>query len=67
MKDICLYPGCREQSRTRGLCNRHYSAAFYLVEKKGVLTWKCLEKSGKVKPPERDRLVASWFLEAVNK
>jgi hypothetical protein len=56
----CLYPGCERESRARGLCNPHYTAACFLV-KRGKTSWEELETKGKSLP---SRIAGNrWFLE----
>ena len=43
----CKAPGCTDQHKTRGLCEKHYLQARRLV-KIGVTTWEALEAAGKV-------------------
>lgn len=47
---ICIYPGCQEKIRCRGLCYRHYRIASRLV-KAGRVTWEALEAEGKSVAP----------------
>ena len=41
----CLVKSCQEDCYSRGLCNRHYQAAFRRVSK-GLVTWRQLEQEG---------------------
>jgi|ETNmetMinimDraft_14_1059893.scaffolds.fasta_scaffold63372_2 hypothetical protein len=59
----CLFPGCPEPKKTRGLCSLHYTYAYRLVKRKQT-TWEKLEQENKISP-KRGIISKSnkWFLE----
>lgn len=56
----CLYEGCGDKARSRGLCAAHYNRAALLV-RNGQITWEKLEKAGKTAPKVMGK-VSAWFL-----
>ena len=60
---LCLFPGCEEATKTRGLCSLHYTYAYRLIKRKQT-TWEQLEKEKKVLP-KRGIIskTQKWFLE----
>lgn len=60
----CLVPECSREAIARGLCMSCYKAAYYQI-RKGVVSWKELEKLGKVLPsrPGRRSRRYSYFLD----
>lgn len=59
----CLVPGCNNRRSHRGLCNKHYGSATYLV-REGKVTWQELEDNGKclMAYPRRSRPSTEWLL-----
>ena len=45
----CIYPGCENSRRTRGLCHSHYQTARAYI-RDGKTTEKSLEKRGLLMP-----------------
>ena len=55
-KEPCLYPGCPNSVKTRGLCGRHYAMAVRAV-RDNVTTWETLiaeKKCHKIPGEEKD-------------
>ena len=52
-KPECLTPGCKAESKTRGLCQRCYAAANTQV-KRGNVTWEKLVELGLAKQSTRE-------------
>ena len=48
----CKYKDCEKKETSRGLCQNHYGAALRVV-KRGLITWKELEASGKSRPAKK--------------
>jgi hypothetical protein len=60
--EICLFPECKDEAKTRGLCALHYQYAYRLVSRSKT-TWKALEDTGKAKQATRSpKHVSAWFL-----
>ncbi len=60
--NICIYPTCREDRHSRGLCVLHYQQAYRLVSR-GSTTWDKLEKKGRALSSRRvKKEVENWFL-----
>jgi len=57
----CLYPACKSEAITRGLCRTCYNVAQRLV-REGQTTFDKLQKEGKMLPSTRDRSKHNWFL-----
>lgn len=58
----CLYPPCKQEARSRGLCHGHGGYARALVKEKKT-TWAELEKLGKAaKPTPRYSPIIAWFM-----
>lgn len=59
----CLFPNCKKESKSRGLCANHYSTAANLV-KAGRTTWLSLESAGKCKTASKGRKskISGWFM-----
>ena len=62
LNTVCLFPECKTEAKTRGLCKNHYSNASQLVHA-GKITWKQLEDLGKARTPKRGTIQA-WFLKS---
>lgn len=61
-KRTCLFPGCKEDPHSRGLCKPHYQNAYRLVTR-GKTTWKKLVTDGKATPALKvDKKSRDWFL-----
>ena len=63
IEETCLFPGCDDHKKTRGLCGLHYTYAYRLVKRKQT-TWEKLELENKVSS-KRGIISKSnkWFLE----
>ncbi len=61
---VCLFPKCKDNAKTRGLCGLHYQYAYRLVQRKHT-TWEDLEEQGKCthKHATPRSKVNAWFLE----
>lgn len=59
-KQTCMYPDCKDSPDTRGLCRKHYQAAWQLV-RDGKTSWDRLEGAGKA--GSRTSQAPDWFLE----
>lgn len=56
---MCRVPHCKREAKSRGLCLSCYQAAYQLVIA-GSVTWKELERRGKV---NEVRTVKGWLLD----
>ena len=65
-KIVCLFPNCKHDAVTRGLCAACYGAANKLV-KAGQLTWEYLVNAGKATPASRLTGKMAFFLEGIKK
>ena len=60
--ELCLFPECKEEGKTRGLCGLHYQYAYRLVSR-GKTSWTALEEAGKARKATRSsKYVSAWFL-----
>jgi hypothetical protein len=51
--------------RCRGLCEKHYSQAYYEVEVQKRTTWRKLERAGLALPKAKTRDTGSKFRKAI--
>ena len=63
MKNSCIFPDCKDNAQTRGLCKLHYQHAYRLVTR-GDTTWAKLEAKGMaIKTSHVGIESKNWFLE----